>query len=314
MIIKITQYCDQGCWHCMHSCTTQGKHMDLETYQKALKFASLITPLKSLSISGGEPTEHPEIFAILELALNQQLKDRYLNNRYEVILISNGDFLWKWDKEKLERLFELLTEHDDFIIQVTSIPGIYRTYEKVKQKLGEIKEEYDIIFDIEKIMFYDKNLEIIPIGRAKENLKFHPEAFEARRQGTSCFNMYSVLKSTSINGVGDILSAINYTKANTIHSFCKPMVIETGEIKFGEYQTCSTIINLNDHSLDEITPELFVRQLKYISGPCGNCVNNQNQRNNLKLIEDVFQPHDIIDVEIEETILEQNNKNLLPVK
>jgi MoaA/NifB/PqqE/SkfB family radical SAM enzyme len=82
MLVKITTQCSMGCTHCMEDALPQGEHMSLEVFEKALSFIAKCYPgVRIVMLSGGEPTEHPDILKIIELV-----------KEWNVVLLSNGLF------------------------------------------------------------------------------------------------------------------------------------------------------------------------------------------------------------------------------
>ena len=63
MVIKITDKCNMSCAHCGMNSTIKGKHMPREIWEQALKLGQ--ERGDDLTISGGEPTLHPEFKTIL---------------------------------------------------------------------------------------------------------------------------------------------------------------------------------------------------------------------------------------------------------
>src|ERR1035437_2383469 len=56
--IKITNYCDMGCFYCHESSTTNGVHADLD---KLLKVINELPAGVELAIGGGNPLSHPNL-------------------------------------------------------------------------------------------------------------------------------------------------------------------------------------------------------------------------------------------------------------
>jgi hypothetical protein len=83
MLVKITTKCSMGCTHCMEEALPEGECMSMDMFEKTLSFIEkCYNGVKIIMISGGEPTEHPEILKIIE-----RLKD------WNAYLLSNGLFL-----------------------------------------------------------------------------------------------------------------------------------------------------------------------------------------------------------------------------
>lgn len=79
MLVKITNKCLMECNHCMEDATPSGEHMTEETFEKALRFVSQIYT-HFLLISGGEPSEHPQVVDFCKLALKRFTSVTVLSN------------------------------------------------------------------------------------------------------------------------------------------------------------------------------------------------------------------------------------------
>ena len=67
MYIMITSKCNMKCAHCGFSCTEKGEDMSLEVFTKAAELAG--ERGEHIAIGGGEPTIHPQFWALLGIAL-----------------------------------------------------------------------------------------------------------------------------------------------------------------------------------------------------------------------------------------------------
>lgn len=97
MYLQITTKCNFSCEHCCYNCTMRGKHMDMNTFNQAYRFASERDP-ETIAIGGGEPTLHPEFFQILKICLN--------NFEY-VWMATNGS-----QTRTMLRLADIMTDND----------------------------------------------------------------------------------------------------------------------------------------------------------------------------------------------------------
>ena len=92
MMIKITEHCSMGCSHCMNNATPNNKHMDLNTFKKALDFQKTYGGPFCM-ITGGEPTEHPAFAFYLGIAM-ETLKNCYVTVATNgVWMQDNADFV-----------------------------------------------------------------------------------------------------------------------------------------------------------------------------------------------------------------------------
>lgn len=153
MLIRITNKCTMGCPHCFVNATPEGEHMHLDTYISALNFSLHVEPVPMVQLSGGEPTEHPDLF-------------RMLNQKgFHFTVLSNGLFLK--DKKYTQKLVKCSK-----LIQVTHDPKYY--------KISLPKH------DNYKNLYIENNVRtIVPLGRALKN------KIAAFRKSPMCFNLRS---------------------------------------------------------------------------------------------------------------------------
>lgn len=78
MLIRITNRCHMGCSHCMVDAGPEGEHMSIDTFRQVLEFCRTDIPI--LLISGGEPSEHPDILGLLRMAKRARYKTAFLTN------------------------------------------------------------------------------------------------------------------------------------------------------------------------------------------------------------------------------------------
>jgi len=78
MLIRVTEQCHMGCSHCFVDARPDGNHMDGKTYKLALEMANRIDRVAMLS--GGEPTEHPDILDFIAQAKKQLVVTSVLSN------------------------------------------------------------------------------------------------------------------------------------------------------------------------------------------------------------------------------------------
>jgi hypothetical protein len=142
----------------MEDAKSVGEHMSLETFRKTLVFIEHIySGRRIILVSGGEPTDHPQIQQILN-----ELKD------WNAILLSNGLF---WSDTKTR---EMILAYN-IPIQVYNDPKYYPL------KVEPINHP--------RVLFADKINLLSPIGRAR-NLN-EP----AGRMSPLCFNLRSACKT-----------------------------------------------------------------------------------------------------------------------
>ena len=159
MLIRVTNSCRMSCSHCMVDAKPGGRHMDMSVFAATLDFTSRVgVPL--LIISGGEPTDHPDIVDMLKIGRSTGML---------VSVLSNGMFLG----EDAVRRDAILDACDS--VQVTNDPRFY-------------PKRVDP-FDHPKVVFEDRVRVLSPFGRAKNSSS-------CTRQAPTCFNLRSIVRAT----------------------------------------------------------------------------------------------------------------------
>lgn len=74
MYIQITTRCNMECAHCCFSCTSKGTDMSLSTFKKACDFSG--ERGECISIGGGEPTLHKQLWQFIGYALGRAEEHR----------------------------------------------------------------------------------------------------------------------------------------------------------------------------------------------------------------------------------------------
>jgi len=236
MLIKTTTQCQQHCSHCMEEATLEGRHMSLDVYRRALKFAEAIEgPARErigynrLMLSGGEPTQNPEIAAMIELA--------FLHG-FMPTLLTNG--LWLHHKDLRDRILK----YPDLLVQVTNDSRFY----KLKPP----------VVDDPRIAYVDSLTVMIPLGRFAGQV--HPEL--PTRRGPSCFNLRSATRA-----LGDVREAVFQARAKTYAGFsghCTPSVCVDGSVVMGESRLCRKVGDV-DTSMETLTANIIN------TGSCNRC-------------------------------------------
>ena len=263
MVIRITNNCGQHCLHCMQESGPDKKNfMDMETYLKSLEFIKA-TMTKVISISGGEPTRHPDILEYIQLAVS---------TKRVVVLLTNGD--WVFDNPKLrDDLFILLLKNKNLYIQITSVRGVYTRYHnktsihdalRVRHTYNKVKNQIVVVNKME--------LGYTTVGRAKTNIdKLNDVSFITDRKAPKCFNLYSVIQNFSFNkDTINLKEVVDIVKTQTTGSLCIPMIKENGDVVFGEYNACNAVWNIMNDSMDV--------KIADIIGPCGSCFYSKTQK------------------------------------
>lgn len=154
MLIRVTNYCDMGCPHCMVNAHRGGEHMPLDVYLKTMKFSAEYDPY-IIMLTGGEPTKHPRIVEYLNIAKGYTPI---------VCLISNGTFLE--DEELTWKILDLKIK-----VQITNDPDYYPRPLEYHPAM--------VHFSVER-----KVQNITPLGRAKTN-----GLVGINRKAPTCYNL-----------------------------------------------------------------------------------------------------------------------------
>lgn len=244
MIINITQHCTLRCAHCMQNAgPDRNEMMSKETFLQALQFAHNIGS-QVVMVSGGEPTSHPLFFEFLEELLNSKF--------VSVAVLSNGTFMK--DHVFTERFAKMVAKRSGFLLQITSIKGLYANYDEVhKPNLKALR----LFGDKVAVCDNPSDVQMKPLGRACSGEWYE----EAKRVNgfPSCINsalILAQLKAVNVIGIGALMERQQ--------RFCLPIVSWNGSIRLGESEQCKVIANISE-PLSNINQRLFSFR------PCGGC-------------------------------------------
>lgn len=111
MLIQITNTCHMGCPHCMDRATPDPQHMPWPLVERSVAWAQSLG-VRTMLISGGEPTCHPEWKRILD----------YCAERFVFVIVpTNG----AWLETPIEDdITDLLRKHTNMRFQISSFPGL----------------------------------------------------------------------------------------------------------------------------------------------------------------------------------------------
>ena len=216
MLLKITERCSMHCSHCMNRADGNGAHMDFETLQQVVKKLNEL-PCKVLLITGGEPTEHPDLLPFAEY-LSQNLRDI---NRCSVALTTNGLFL----ADHIELAHQLRQFFPNFHIQVTNDRRFYPL---------DIDEEKPL-FQLEYVTVCRRLQTIVPQGRALDN------RIPTDRQASTCINCRSFIHQLPESTIeATIMMLEQYQR------FCSPAIGVDGLLRAGESSLCPAFGSVYD--------------------------------------------------------------------
>ena len=193
--------------------------MTFETFQKALQFAQRVEQTvkdipgcNMILLSGGEPTEHPQIVEFIEAVRASGRRP---------LLLTNG--MWLEDTGLRDRI--LSPEFPDLLVQVTNDPRFY------PQQPPKVEDK--------RITYVGALRGLIPLGRFAG--KTHPEL--PTKSAPSCFNLRSLTR-----GTGDFDRAVAMLRVKGLTGFsgmCTPSVSPDGSVVAGESRLCHKIGDVN---------------------------------------------------------------------
>lgn len=246
MVLSLTYKCSLGCPHCFMTCDSNGDYMNMETLKCAIKFYKKSKRF-ALLVSGGEPTQHPEFIRLFLYILSNC-------NGKRIILLTNGQ--WLSEPFFTQKIIKLQRKHR-FFIQITSVPGLYPNYQKIKD--GFIKVAKNFIWS--KTSFEEKLNIIDDIGRARGK-DFSYLGGIQKRSVPSCHNVFAAAKIKHISSLQDLM---RFMDNELIYGKCKPLIDCYGDIYPGESVDCKIAGNVKRNSCDDIFK--FFRD----NMPCGRC-------------------------------------------
>ena len=243
MLLQITNRCRMACPHCMDNADPNGPMMSMDTCQKAVAFAK-DGGARLLIVSGGEPTEHPQLFDICRLISHAHLNFSLCTNGMFM-----GDPRKEWALEKVTRLGGYCGS------QLYTNPKWYRLHRQTIEKYESNRAKYEswkILLDTTDIRAMKD------IGRAKDNRQALAEA-EASPYHNSCLSACLTLAQAA-----NPKDFFNLMFMQT--RFCTPMVDCMGKVHMSESWLCPSCGNVNTDSKEAIW--LKMRQFR----PCGGCI------------------------------------------
>ena len=206
------------CSHCFVDASPVGEHMSREVFEKAIAFSGRIG-FPMIQISGGEPTEHPDLIPFLDFVQGvlAPVKGKSLCG-----LLSNGLFLE--DRQKTEEILKRVG-----LVQVTNDPRFYpRTSPIVAHP---------------KIVYENKLRALTPLGRAAKN------KLTGSGHGPQCFNLRSATRQ-----IGNFHEAVLVLRSKGL--YCTPSINVDGSISAGESSLCTKIGTVDD-DFDTIGSNLY---------------------------------------------------------
>ena len=238
MLIMITNRCQMECPHCMQDAKPNGKLMTGETFKEVKEFVREAKPLV-VSVTGGEPTEHPYWDWMTRRLL--EVKTVALVN-----ILTNG--AWIEDKRQRINMAKLIREAKGRVkVQVYSNPKYYQDHEWTVEHEQQFRS-IGCLPDFKSPIFMQD------LGRARKNCK---EETENSDHVPSCINSHLI--AVQAHSLPHFLSM-----AAQAAKFCRPLIDPEGGIHMSESWLCPTVAHVSD-GVDEA-----FRKMK-ASRPCKGC-------------------------------------------
>lgn len=209
-----------NCPHCMQDSSPQGKHMDAAVFQQVYDFCYHAMPMV-VSITGGEPTEHPTWINYAKTLLT-------LPSIKILTILTNG--AWIEDSHQRIAMAKLIRQYKDKVkVQVYSHPKYYRNHEWTvghEAQFRSIGCQPDFASPI-----YMQDL-----GRARKNCS---EEVEDSVFVPSCINSHliAVQAPTMLNFI---------SMATAAGKFCRPLIDPDGNIHMSESRLCPSVAHVSD--------------------------------------------------------------------
>lgn len=244
MLVQITNRCRMMCPHCMDASCPDGGLMDDATFGNALRLA-VDNGCRHLTISGGEPTDHPGLLDFCKRASRARIK---------FSICSNG--MWLGD-EKAEWRFERMAKLSGFTgAQIYTNPKWYRLHEETIAKFNAQKgrwESLGVILDCQSDI-----RAMSDIGRGATCEKAIEEA-----KNSPWHNMCLAAHVTAAQ-VGGMAELFNMMLVQA--RFCSPMIDWKGDFHASESWLCQSFGNVNRDSAETIFMNLKNGR------PCCKCI------------------------------------------
>lgn len=233
------------CPHCLQDSTPDGGHMEYDTFVKTIEFGLNIFS-SIYNISGGEPTENPEL---LKMCKTFDGISRNFGGVLSFVLASNG--MWLKDKGKTEMVKEILSLPSCQGMQVYSNEKYYKEHGWLLRNIRQFDKFTKVIVDTSPI----KSMQ--DLGRAR-TCETAQKQVRDNRFYMSCLNSILVAKQ-----VGDP----KRWGAGLQSSFhiCKPLVDYKGNVHLSESWLCPSVGNVNTQDVQTIWANIKKAE------PCGNC-------------------------------------------
>ena len=231
MLLNITNRCKMQCPHCFSNCLPEGTDVSMEILDETISFINNNElRFRVILITGGEPTEHPLLFDILDKLYKTNIPNQY-GEKKVFILATNGMFLNMSTSEDDNKIVmdyaDRLLSYENLRIQITADPRFYKT------KLNERNLKYLYYANKGRAsVFMEKNIGLLAnFGRATINQM--PRM--PKRKSPYCFNARSITNSGF-----SFQKLVEYVETEMM-KFCVISFDMTGNIRISESLVCPTV-------------------------------------------------------------------------
>ena len=239
MLLKITEKCSINCTHCMNRATADGEHMTEQIFDDALDFLLDNNACDVVTITGGEPTEHPEFSKLMWKLIS---KMEYEERPCIVNITTNG--FWCLEHPEEAKKIAVETKYVKVFWQVSTdrryYPKELPTHKKLWREPG-----FCLCEDCVESLY--------PQGRAIDN---YPDSCSAK--ASKCFNVRAMAKQITDPSIERIVRTLMERQ-----KFCAPAIRIDGSISLGESDLCPKMASIYDN------PDEIVRNI--ISFKCHQC-------------------------------------------
>lgn len=247
MVLAITNRCQMQCPHCLNDCESEGHDITLETLDRIIEFINHPElRFRVILVGGGEPSEHPQLFEILDRLYETNNPNKW-GEKKAFVLATNAMFLNADEVEgeyrKAKDFSDRLLGYKDLMIQISADPRFYKT------KINERNLKY-LQKKGRNMVKVERNISLLGrYGRALQNAM---PAMDIR-SSPFCFNTRSVTThGYSFPKTVEFLEAVK-------HKFCAISFDMHGNIRISESLTCMPIGTV-DSTHKEL--EAFIRNMK----------------------------------------------------
>ena len=226
MLLKITEKCSMGCSHCVNDAKPTGGHMSFQTFEASIDFLIKNNAYHFITLSGGEPTEHPEFPMFIGFLIGKLAKQ----NLQSFITITTNGFWIIENEENLKCAKQIAAGTKGIKVQwqVSTDTRYYPKKLDITKRIWR-EEGFVLCTDCVQAMY--------PQGRAKTNN--YPSDYKA----SHCFNVRAVTKQLPNPTVENVVATLAAQM-----KFCKPAIKIDGSIVLGESDLCPTCASIYDSS------------------------------------------------------------------